>query len=273
MKTDRPKSPEADKSLGQHFLSNAGVVEKIVEWTRQLSRPPGRVIEIGPGPGVLTEALLKEFSWVGVIEIDPRMKAHLEERFKAELQAGKLRILHKDALNVQNLEELGISAAEEAVCVGNLPYNVGTKILFQYLESFSNLTAFCVMLQREVVDRLKAGVEDDAYGIPSIKAALLGTNFEHFIVSPGSFRPPPKVDSAVLRFRRRGPQTPAEKELLQNPDKYREFFRLISLAFSKRRKMLKASFPALKPEAVGQKRPEELPLQEWLSLYFSSKLR
>lgn len=265
--------PVADKSLGQHFLSNAGVVEKIGAWAKTLASPNSQVVEIGPGPGVLTENLLKNFSKVTVVEIDPRMKAHLEARFSSEVASGKLQIIFEDALKINELSQLGLSVDDDIVCVGNLPYNIGTRILFNFLEAFPNVSGFCVMLQKEVVDRLKAEVGDDAYGIPSIKCALLGKNFESFVVSPGSFKPPPKVDSAVLRFKRRKPENEFEAELMKDETRYLDFFKRINLAFSKRRKMLKGSFAALKTETVGTKRPEELSLQDWLNLYFSEKLK
>jgi 16S rRNA (adenine1518-N6/adenine1519-N6)-dimethyltransferase len=271
----RPKfqgAPTADKSLGQHFLVNAGVVEKIGAWAKSLAGPKSRVLEVGPGPGILTETLLKIFPEVTVLEIDARMKAHLEDRFAAEIAAGSLKIVHEDALKIQSLSQLGFSDSDDVICVGNLPYNVGTRILFNFLEAFPNMSGFCVMLQKEVVDRLKAVVGDDAYGIPSIKCALLCKNFETFLVSPGSFKPPPKVDSAVTRFRRRAPANEFETELRADPKKFAEFFARIGVAFSKRRKMLKSSFAALKTEEVGTQRPEELTLQDWLNLYFSKML-
>jgi 16S rRNA (adenine1518-N6/adenine1519-N6)-dimethyltransferase len=268
------KRPAPDKSLGQHFLSNAGVVSKIVDSVAELqrSRPQTTLIEVGPGPGVLTEALLNRFQKLLVIEIDPRMIAHLQEKFSAFLKSGQLRIHQADAAEV-SVQDLGLVPETPLFLIGNLPYNVGTRILFHFLEDLPGTEAVCVMLQKEVVQRLKARRGDEHYGIPSVKCELLGEDFSSFWVSPGSFNPPPKVESGVLRFRRRTTLDPQASQVLKNPADYQAFFAAINKAFGKRRKMLKASFAALKTDDFGLKRPEELDLKDWLFLYFSEKLR
>jgi len=265
-------APEPDKTLGQHFLSNPGVVQRIVDWVGILATTQSKILEVGPGPGVLTDGLLQKFPALTVLEIDPRMKAYLELRFAEPLNGGTFHIVHEDALKVSRLEQLGFSSTDSIVCVGNLPYNVGTKIIFSFLETFPQMTSYCVMLQKEVIDRLKAKVGDDSYGIPSVKFALLCDGLESFLVSPGSFRPPPKVDSAVLRFRRRNNFNSAELKLMQDPALYARFFAHVSRAFSKRRKMIKATFAKLKANPIGQRRPEELTLADWLDLFFAGEL-
>ncbi len=268
------RRPPPDKSLGQHFLANAGVVAKIADWIEEWKSPAHNLLEIGPGPGVLTAELLRRFDKLTVVEIDPRMVEHLGERFAPEVAAQKLHIVHADATTIKDPRSLGLPDDQPLFVLGNFPYNVGTRILFHFLESFRSADKFCVMLQREVVQRLKARCGDPDFGIPSVKCELLGDDFSSFWVAPGSFQPPPKVESGVLRFRRKIHEMGSpESEVLAKPLDYTNFFAAVNRAFSKRRKMLKASFPALKDLSEGKLRPEELSLEQWLSLYFSQKLQ
>lgn len=256
---------EAKKSLGQHFLINQGVIDRIADQVLLFSEQ-GRapVCEIGPGPGPLTEALLKRNLRVTAVEIEHRMVEHLHEKFSAEVASGQLQILERDAMALTR-DTLTAAELPWVVC-GNLPYNVGSQIVFHFLEDFPQAERFCFMLQKEVVLRFIAerGAGRD-YGGIGIKMAWLTRPQGHFWVKPGSFRPPPKVDSGVFSFvRRNGPELPFSPT--ERGGAYDRASRLVSRIFQQRRKMLRGQIPALASLPIGALRPEDLSPEEWLRL-------
>jgi 16S rRNA (adenine1518-N6/adenine1519-N6)-dimethyltransferase len=258
-------SPRADKSFGQHFLVNAGVVQKIVDSVARHARSPdAHVVEIGPGPGALTGALLERGLRVTALEIDGRMRAHLAERFAAEIARGQFKVVEADATRFdwRAWEKSGESA--RVIC-GNLPYNVGTAILFEALEKASATQAFCFMLQKEVVQRLCSESGGRDYGVPSVLIALTSHVLDKFWVNPGSFSPPPKVDSGVMTYIRRADVDPA-LDPIANHAGFERFSERLRRGFQSRRKMLRKAFPKLEAE-WGSKRPEEIAPEEWLRLW------
>jgi len=196
---------KAKKSFGQHFLVNTGVITKIVDCVeREFSADEKRkqVVEIGPGTGALTKELLKRGLDVVAIEYDSDMIEYLNAEFTQEIQEKRLSLHHLDASRMT--EELkSLINLENAVLCGNLPYNRGASILISSFEELSCVKAFVFMLQKEVVDRFASEKDSKSYGVNSILFQCALKVRSVFKVSPGSFDPPPKVDSAVIAFRRR----------------------------------------------------------------------
>lgn len=265
MKNDSGSQPTADKQFGQHFLVNQGVIDRIADSVkRQQEKNDSSVVEIGPGPGALTKALLERKFKLFAVELDPRMVEFLEAEYSEVIAAGEFTLCSADAMKVE-WGEAPLSESKN-IC-GNLPYNVGTAIIFRLLEFNPVAESFCFMLQKEVVQRFLAVPRTKDYGVPSIMLQLLCDCGEHFWVQPGSFNPPPKVQSGVMSFRRK-------KELLDEllspfhpQTEYFSFNKSVKKAFQTRRKMLRKVFPALKETEWGTKRPEELSPETWWQLW------
>ncbi len=180
------------KNLGQHFLHERGVIEKIVLAVNP--RPGDRLVEIGPGQGAITFPLLRRHGSLTVVEFDRDLITPLME---ASEGLGELTIVHKDVLKV----DFGKLAGEGRIrLVGNLPYNISTPILFHVLEHAEAIVDMHFMLQKEVVDRMASAPGSKVYGRLSVMLQALCRVQPLFDVPPGAFRPPPKVDSAVVRL-------------------------------------------------------------------------
>lgn len=183
-------NPAPKKSLGQHFLHDRGVLNDIVDAADVQSGEA--VLEIGPGAGALTEILLQRGARVTAVELDQRMPEHLAQRFPG----AALEILHADFLE---LDAQALARLPRKV-LSNLPYNAATAILQRLLLAEPAFGPQVLMFQLEVAKRLCAGPGSGDFGIPSIMAALLARTQMIRRVEPGSFFPPPKVRSAVLRL-------------------------------------------------------------------------
>lgn len=211
-------------ALGQHFLTNEGVLRKIVD---AIDPKPGDVIvEVGAGRGVLTARLAEKAGRVVALEKDERLIPALRETMPANVE-----VVHADVLKADFraiLKKAGVPALR---LVGNIPYSISSPLLFRALDE-RELLADCVfLLQKEVAERVTAGPGSKSYAPLGI---LLQNEFEAriaFLVAPGSFSPPPKVQSALLTLRRR--PTPLHPGAADEP--YRAFLRA---AFAERRKML-----------------------------------
>jgi len=228
--THRPR-----KRFGQHFLHDSSVVARIV---RAIGAKPGdRVVEIGPGLGALTGALLQCCESLDVIELDRDLAAKL----KAEHQGDpRLRVHTGDALSF-DFRQL-VSPGERLRVVGNLPYNLSTPLLFHLLDQAAIIDDMHFMLQREVVGRLVAAPGGGDYGRLTVMVRLVCESEKLFDVGAGAFRPAPRVTSAMVRLRvRRIP----EIELADLPT----FRRLVSHLFSRRRKTLRNSLRGQLSEA------------------------
>lgn len=263
------RHPDADKGFGQHFLVNQGVIDRIAEHVRRLSerQQTSRVIEIGPGPGALTKALLARDLQVHALELDQRMVEHLNQEYGPGHQwAEQLKVHHCDAL------EFSWAENEISVIAGNLPYNVGTTLVFEILEKSSGAQGFCFMLQREVVQRFVAKPRTKDYGHLSVVFQLLCETLETFWVQPGSFQPPPKVQSGVISFYRRPELVDKSLSPFSPRSEFPAFLRALKKAFQSRRKMLRKAFPALVDDSRGSQRPEELSPTEWWELWKSGLL-
>ncbi|MBI4366170.1 MAG: ribosomal RNA small subunit methyltransferase A [Deltaproteobacteria bacterium] len=213
------------RGFGQHFLTNAGVVAKIVRAIAPAANEP--LLEIGPGLGVVTRALAGAGARVTAVEADRRMI----EVLTAELGAHpRVRIVYGDILEVDVEEILGGSRRVRAV--GNLPYNISSPILFLLREYRHRIAEAIVMLQREVANRLTAPVGTKDYGLLTIGIGVVGTCERLFDVAPGSFWPAPKVTSSVVRIRFPDPPPHPSCNL-------ETFSRLTRAAFGKRRKTIR----------------------------------
>ncbi|HEX2559695.1 16S rRNA (adenine(1518)-N(6)/adenine(1519)-N(6))-dimethyltransferase RsmA [Phenylobacterium sp.] len=225
----------ARKSLGQHFLLDLNITRKIA---RLAAVGDGDlVIEVGPGPGGLTRALLETGAEVVAIEKDARFLPLLEELGAAA--PGKLRVELADALRADEVE---IAAGRPANIVSNLPYNVGTPLLVKWLTGPFQPAAMTLMFQKEVAQRIVAAPGASAYGRLAVIAQACAQAQIVMDAPARAFTPPPKVDSAVVRLTPRADRpAPALLEALQT---------VTAAAFGQRRKMLRSSLKTLGGEAL-----------------------
>lgn len=252
-----------DKELGQHFLSNKGVVEKIVRRIQAFDHK--ELVEIGPGGGALTGELLTQGFRVLAIEFDQRWFEELQKKFQTHIESGQFKVLHSDATRIGLNEIQSHLTSEKVTLCGNLPYNRGQEIVFRFFEQASFVDSFVVMLQKEVVDKFLPKNTRKLYGPLSIKMHFLATDLDSFFVSPGSFTPPPKVESAVLSFKR----SQHEFDPVKDRKSYDAFSKLLHRAFLQRRKKLSNNLEKIPQafESFSAKRAEELSPDEFLALY------
>ena len=245
------------KRFGQHFLHDPGILKRIVD-----AVAPARgetLVEIGPGEGALTRPLLERVDHLLAIEIDRDLAARLADEFPA----GRLTVVVADVLD-HDFSDL----VADARIVGNLPYNISTPILFHLARYASRVRDMHFMLQLEVVQRMVAKHSTPEYGRLSV---MLQTRFSMqklFNVAPGAFRPPPKVDSAVVRLAPLADRAACDEAL---------FERIVREAFSARRKTLRNALP-LAPddyEALGidpRLRPENLSPADYVRITLRASL-
>lgn len=249
----------AQKTLGQHFLLDSNLTQKIVRQAGNLSGV--HAIEIGPGPGGLTRALLdSDATTITAIEMDSRCLPALEELREAYPE-GRLNIIHGDGLKI---DLTAVVAAPRAV-VANLPYNVGTQMLVNWLQQVESFQSLTLMFQAEVADRLIAQPKTKAYGRLSVLAQFCCDISCVLKVPARAFTPPPKVDSAVVHLVPRK-NRPTDIDL-------QKLGLVTHHAFGQRRKMLRASLRTLGGEELLAKagidpslRAEDLPLTAYETL-------
>lgn len=218
------------KSLGQNFVIDANVCRKIVRTAGVTSSDIA--LEIGPGLGSLTLALLEEAKSVIAVEIDERLAMRLPQTVAAHNESkSTFSIIHQDALNLKTLPE------SPTVLVANLPYNVSVPVLLHLLELLPTLNSGVVMVQAEVADRLAAKPGTKEYGIPSVKAAWWADLSGAGSISRSVFWPVPGVDSKLVSFTR---HQPLGDEALR-----KSVFTLIDAAFAQRRKMLRSALSSI----------------------------
>jgi dimethyladenosine transferase len=211
----------AHKSLGQVFLVNDEVINKIVSSCSL--QPDVPLVEIGPGLGVLTRVLAPNVKKMWAVELDKQKITVLNQ----ELKGLPIEIVNQDALKL-NLAELW--GAQKGYLVGNLPYYISSPLIMHFLEQFEYLNGMTIMVQKEVADRIAAPPGSKAYGILSIAVQISAQVTKVTDVSPNSFWPAPKVTSSVIRLDLRPYQG-------FDVDK-NDFFRVVKAAFSQRRKTL-----------------------------------
>jgi len=231
---------DARKALGQHFLLDLNLTRRIARAAGDLTSgdlSTGTVIEVGPGPGGLTRALLEQGGRVIAIEKDSRCVAALAEL--GDAFPGKLTIMEADALT-QDMAALGERPRR---IVSNLPYNISTALLIQWLHGIESIDGLVLMFQKEVADRLWARPGLRGYSRLSVITQWLCEVKPLFDVNPRAFTPPPKVNSAVVRL------TPRPVPLMDLPIEAVE--RTTATLFGQRRKMVRAPMKALgDPEAI-----------------------
>ena len=230
----REHSLSARKSLGQNFLLDLNLTARIARAAGPLEG--ATIIEIGPGPGGLTRALLLEGAGrVIAIEIDSRAIAALKEL--QTVAGGRLELVEADALKI-DLATLGPPPRR---IVANLPYNVSTALLVGWLHQADQVSDMVLMFQKEVADRLAAKPRSKDYGRLSVLAQHVCTVQRLFDVAPSAFVPPPKVVSSVVRLRPRPEGRLADLRPLE---------RVTAAAFGQRRKMLRSSLASIFPSPV-----------------------
>lgn len=250
----------ARKSLGQHFLLDSNLTDRIVR-SAELDGIEA-VLEIGPGPGGLTRSLLATpVPRVVAVERDPRCLEALEELSKAFPK--RLDIIAADAMTI---DEAAILPASSAI-VSNLPYNVGTALLFKWLENDVPVRSMTLLFQKEVVDRIVAEPRSKAYGRLAVMTQWRCVARKLFDIPARAFTPPPKVVSSLVHLTIRDrPLAPADAETLA---------RIVAAAFGQRRKMLRVSLRRIcaDTEAIldqagidGTRRAEELTIEEFCDL-------
>jgi 16S rRNA (adenine1518-N6/adenine1519-N6)-dimethyltransferase len=248
----------AKKQLGQHFLHDADIIERIV---RAVDPQPGeRLLEIGPGQGALTLPLLRRHGALTVIELDRDLLAPL--RATGE-RIGALEVIHADVLKV---DFSALAEGSVLRLVGNLPYNISSPILFHALEHAAVVRDMHFMLQKEVVERMAATPGGKVYGRLSVMLQAFCEVIPLFGVPPAAFHPPPQVDSAVVRLLPRAPESIRIKDRAI-------FANVVRDAFGQRRKTLRNALSKLCDDsdfAVAGVRPsaraEELSVTEFIAL-------
>jgi 16S rRNA (adenine1518-N6/adenine1519-N6)-dimethyltransferase len=227
----------AKRAFGQHFLLDLNVTRKIARLAQV--GDGDHVIEVGPGPGGLTRALLETGARVTAVEKDERFRRLLQELADA---ADRLELVFADALRV---DEAAIAGGRPAHVVSNLPYNVGTPLLIKWLTGPWTPKSLTLMFQREVADRITEGPGEDAYGRLGVIAQATCRTQRVLDAPARAFTPPPKVDSAVVRLEPRSDRP--------SPERLDALQRITAAAFGQRRKMLRSSLKQLGGAALCEK--------------------
>ena len=244
----RPK-----KHLGQHFLTDPSIAARIVN---SLQVPSGdTVLEIGPGTGVLTELLLEKEIRLLPVEIDHESVAHLKQKWPGLED----RILEKDFLKM----DLSEHVTGPFHIIGNFPYNISSQIFFRALEYRQQVTTVVCMIQKEVAWRIASPPGSREYGILSVLLQAYYKIEYLFSVKPGSFFPPPRVTSGVIRLSRNHTVSlPCDEKL---------FVKVVKATFNQRRKMIRNSIKSIllnldSDHELLSKRPEQLGVPEFIEL-------
>lgn len=245
---------KAKKHLGQHFLKDQNIAKRIAD--ALTGEGYDGVLEIGPGTGVLTKFLIPRFEDLTVIELDRESVAYLNENYPSL----KNRIIGGDFLKMP----VGEIFKKPFAIVGNFPYNISTQILFKTLENKELIPEFAGMFQKEVAERIVAGPGSKTYGIMSVLVAAYYDAEYLFTVEPNVFYPPPKVQSGVIRLKRK------ENFHLDCDEKL--FYTVVKTAFNQRRKTLRNALKSLnlnlspEKEVLLTKRAEQLSLEDFIYL-------
>ena len=255
------------KSLSQNFLIDANILRKILKAADVSSGDT--VVEVGPGPGALTEQLLDQGAKVLAVEMDHVLAEHLE-RFK-EGSAGELHVFNEDIMTFPIIDCLNeqMPSGSKAKVIANLPYHLTTPILERLIGLNQHLKTLTVMVQDEVARRITASPGTKAYSSFTVFLRFFCTPRYDFRVSRNCFYPVPKVDSAIVTLELREPPEVSNQEA---------FFKLTRTAFGTRRKMMRSSLrdlyaPALVEEGLAAldlnplSRPEELSLEQFILLF------
>ena len=259
---------QAKKSLGQNFLTSTAARAHIIE-AGTLSASD-TVLEIGPGKGFLTEALLATGARVVAIEKDDRMIPYLSEKFAAEISAGKLKIIHGDVLEFSP-ETSGLAAGKYKL-IANIPYYLTGAIFRKFFEEKNQPERMVLMVQKEVAERIVA--RDGKESILSVSVKAYGEPHIVSIVKAGSFVPAPNVDSAIIAI-----ENISKKNFAATGVSEEKFFNTVRAAFAGKRKMLAGNLrtnlvvPQEKIEKAFQElgldpkiRAEDVPVELWIKI-------
>ena len=243
----------ARKRFGQHFLTDRGIIEDIVQ---AIAPQAGQaMVEIGPGLGAMTQPLVERLGHLTVIELDRDLAVRLRKR-------ADLRVIESDVLKV-DFRQLAETATARLRIVGNLPYNISTPILFHLLDVADVVEDQHFMLQKEVIDRMVAQPSTSDYSRLSVMLQWRYAMENVLFVPPTSFDPPPRVDSAIVRMLPHALPAVLDVKL---------FSELVRVAFSQRRKLLRHSLGKwLEARNFSgtfnlQRRAEEVPVAEYIAL-------
>ena len=265
---DEGAEPYPSKRLGQHFLRDWGIIQRIIEALNP--QPHETIIEIGPGTGALTSTLVERAGRVLAVEFDNKLAPLLRDQFAG---ATNFKLVMADALTTDFCAE--ISPATSARLVANLPYNISTAILQRLIAQRACLEEMVLMLQREVVERVLAPPGTTDRGFISVLVEAYCETEKLFDVAPGAFRPAPKVWSSVMRvkFRPRINADDADEELLWKTvsagfaQKRKTIFNNLRHASGRLQETLKrnggASIVLCKAGIDLQRRAETLTIEEW----------
>ena len=244
------------KKWGQNFLTDSNLLNRIVRTVEPQEND--NFLEIGPGDGSLTELIFPKVKQMVVVEIDPLLIKHLSVR--SDLKG--LNIIHGDIL-LQDIEDLPIQ--EPVRIVGNIPYNITSRIIFWLIEQLDFWDDAFIMMQKEVAQRLTANIGTKEYSRISIVVGAYLNMELCFKIPPDVFIPKPKVDSAIIRFTKKSSPIVADNQ-------YEKFNKIVKMAFSKRRKMLRNSLNdfdipiSIQEEIDFTRRPETLSIEEFAKL-------
>lgn len=248
-------SVKAKKYLGQHFLNDENIAKKIAD--SLTLKGYDKVLEIGPGMGVLTKYLLQKDIETYVIEIDTESVEYLKANYLNLAE----RIIEKNVLKYDLTQTFG---NDTFAIIGNFPYNISTQIVFKAIENRHQIPEFAGMFQKEVAERICQKEGSKTYGILSVLVQAFYNAEYLFSVPPQVFNPPPKVDSGVLRLIR--------KDNFALPCDEKLFFRVVKTAFQQRRKTLRNSLKTLnlsdnlREDVIFGQRPEQLSVDQFIQL-------
>ena len=249
------KSVRAKKKLGQHFLKDLNIARKISETLTFENYK--KVVEIGPGMGVLTQFLIEKTKDLNLIEIDSDSAAYLKNRYEEK----DFNLIVGDFLKLDIEKTFG---SEPLAIIGNFPYNISTQIIFKTLEHRNQIPFFSGMFQKEVAERICESPGSKKYGILSVLTQLFYKTKLLFEVTPEVFKPKPKVVSAVIMLER--------KENLNLDCDEKLLFKIVKLSFQQRRKTLRNSLKILniprmlREDSIFDKRPEMLSGKDFVQL-------
>jgi 16S rRNA (adenine1518-N6/adenine1519-N6)-dimethyltransferase len=249
------KPVRAKKKLGQHFLTDLTIAQKIAETL--LFDHYEKVLEIGPGMGVLTQFLVPKTKNLHLIEIDSESVNYLRNTY-TEMEA---KLIEGDFLKIDLKTLFG---TDSFAIIGNFPYNISTQIVFKTLENRNQIPFFAGMFQKEVAERICEPPGSKKYGILSVLAQIFYHTTYLFTVPPHVFKPPPKVDSAVMQMVRKEDYSLDCDEVL--------LFKIVKLSFQQRRKTLRNSLKTLnlsdmlREDTIFDLRPEKLSGDDFIQL-------
>ena len=244
------------KKWGQNFLTDSNLLDRIVRTVEPQEND--NFLEIGPGDGSLTELIFPKVKQMVVVEIDPLLIKHLSIR--SDLDG--LHIIHGDIL-LQDIE--GLPIEEPVRIVGNIPYNITSSIIFWLIEQLDFWDDAFIMMQKEVAQRLTANIGTKEYSRISVVVGAYLDMEMCFKIPPDVFIPKPKVESAIIRFTKKSSPIVADNQ-------YVKFNKIVKMAFSKRRKMLRNSLNdfdipvSIQEEIDFTRRPETLSIEEFAKL-------